>query len=149
MPRKGRGGSRQGTPGRAYGNRTDLNARKPLAIAAPPSSQYGERTRLEDAQRAVPMAPPPAPTPPPGVSAAGASTAPPAAVPQPGPFDAPSDRPNEPATTGVPAGAGPGPEVLNGGVGMGGDPTLAELRAIYLRFPNEDVRGLIEEMESR
>jgi hypothetical protein len=42
-------------------------------------------------------------------------------------------------TSGVPLGAGPGPEVLAGG-NLTGD----ELRAIYRMYPNEDLRALIE-----
>lgn len=88
-----RGGSRQGTPGKAYSNRTDL-------MASPKPPQPGQVN----------------PT------AAGGITAPPPAGPQqagpPRPMPSPDDtpmlsdptqRPDEPITAGLPIGAGPGP----------------------------------------
>jgi hypothetical protein len=59
------------------------------------------------------------------------------------PLDAPTQRPDEPLTAGLPVGAGPGPEVL-GALGGGGEDVATQLRAIYARFPNEDLRSLLE-----
>ncbi len=137
-----RGGRRTGTPGKSYGNRTDLA----VPAAAAKGQQYGAATAQLAAQRAVPVARPstdqmPAPTP------GGAPPMP--GGPMPGqitPLDAPSARPNEPITAGLPVGAGPGPEAL-GPLGMGGEDVGMELRAIYARFPNEELRTLIEMLD--
>ena len=56
MPRKGRGGSREGQPGTAYANRTDLNMRGPQPVTTVPGQAYGEATMQKQAQQAVPMA---------------------------------------------------------------------------------------------
>lgn len=65
------------------------------------------------------------------------------------PLDAPTQRPDEPITAGVDAGAGPGSEVLNlpQGVGMGQDVDsgIQAIRAMYLRDPrNQDLRRILE-----
>lgn len=112
-----RGGRRNGTPGKAYSNRVDLNAAKgPIAVNAPTGQAYGARAEQIAAQRAIPIARPATDTLPTGPSAAGPA-APPTAAAGPAPMapiplDADSTRPNEPVTAGVPVGAGPGPEVL-------------------------------------
>lgn len=127
-----RGGRRAGKQGKAYGRRTDLNA-------AAPSKTYGDRAAQEAAMRAVPVAPPPTSPPP-----AGAGSPPPPAGGGPlPPIDAPTNRPNEPLTHGLTGGAGGGPDILNSL--PAGDPSLDELRAIYQRFPTEEIRELIEE----
>jgi hypothetical protein len=56
MSRNGRGGARQGTPNKAYANRTDLNNPKPLPITAATGQQYGQATAQKNAQKIVPMA---------------------------------------------------------------------------------------------
>lgn len=133
MPRSGRGGQRQGTPGTSYGNRTDLQTSAPVAVATAPGQQYGQRAAQAAAQQQLPVAPPPGPAsaaPPPtapnstpqpqGQSPlAGLLANPPTlhpTSPEPGesPLTAPSNRPNEPITHGMPMGAGAGPEVLTG-----------------------------------
>lgn len=58
-------------------------------------------------------------------------------------LDAPTQRPGEPLTAGLPHGAGPGPESL-GVHGVGGEDVATQLRAIYTRYPNEDLRALLE-----
>lgn len=105
MPRTGRGGSRQGTPGTAYANRSDLQARKvPQAVA--PSPQYGTAVAQQRALQAMPIAAPPGPRPPTPSGPSGPS-------PQPVvPLDAPSMRPDEHVMAGAPVGPGPGPEAL-------------------------------------
>ncbi len=124
-----RGGRRQGRPGVAYSNRSDLNAKVPIMAA--PDQPYGEAGAQRASQQAVPLRNPSAVAPPPS----------------PGSVDlmGPSARPGEPVTAGVPSGAGPGLEAL----GMGPRPSAAleELRAIYLAFPEEGIRELIEELE--
>ena len=105
MPR-GRGGARQGTPGTAYGNRTDLN----MPISTVPNQEYGKATQQRQAQSAVPMASSPVTTAP-APTAAPAQRAP---LPAPGtlPHLEPTQRPNEPVTTGIAYGPGAGPEAL-------------------------------------
>lgn len=124
MPR----GPRQPSPGLA--NRTDVVA--PAPIEAVPSSQYGERSAQEAAQRAIPIANGPAMQP--GQSP-GASSTPPASSGPPsgdmlsalqahiagtggagssGHIARASERPGEPVTHGLPIGPGGGPEVLQG-----------------------------------
>lgn len=108
-----RGGRRSGTPGRAYGNRSDLNR-------APSGGQYGDRAATQARLDAVPITPP---APPP--------MAQPAQQPlqAPPPLDRPTDRPMEPITSGLPTGPGPGPEAL--GLPGGPNPDLANM-AEYL-----------------
>lgn len=144
-----RGGRRTGAQGRSYSNRTDLGQnRGPVPIQTVPGQQYGKATAQAAAQRALPIAPPPAPV----LAGSGASPAPgPAAPPAPAgpmpgqvvPLDAPSQRPGEPVTAGLPVGPGPGTEALGPFAGQGEDVAM-QLRAIYARFPNEDLRGLLE-----
>lgn len=92
-------------PGR-FSKRTDG---QPVAVPNVGDSadlQYGDRTMLENAQKAVPIPkgtqPPPRP--------AGAPLAP---GPLPGHLIGPSNRPGEPVTTGLPMGPGAGTEALN------------------------------------
>jgi hypothetical protein len=102
-------------------NRTDRNVPNVQA----PAQVYGERQQQQVAQRAVPVAAPAGPTPPPTPAAAPLTPAPtgPSGPPTglrpvsgPGilPFLHPTNRPNEPVTAGLPTGAGPGPEALTG-----------------------------------
>ena len=125
VPRTGRGGRRRGIEGRTYTNRSDLQTgpRQPIRVAT--GAPYGQRQQLENAQRAMPLA---APSPPPDIV----------------PLDAPTARPDEPLTAGAPFGAGPGPEAL--GMAMPAD-EVEELRAVYARFPSEELRQLLEEAE--
>lgn len=142
-----RGGRRQGVQGRNYGNRTDLslNAR-PLPVQTATNQPYGAAGAQADAQRAVPLAPPPVPD-----VAQGGAGAPAAPVPGSlGAFDRPTDRPYEPPTHGAPTGAGGGLEALGLPSGpkpitqslltmaqLSGSPTLMELakRAMQLGQP--------------
>jgi hypothetical protein len=64
------------------------------------------------------------------------------------PLNAPSERPEEPVTSGLPMGAGPGPEVL-GGVPGGVDDIVGFLQGVYAEAPNEDVRRLLEYAQQR
>lgn len=101
MPRKGRGGERQGTPGTAYGNRSDLN----MPISTVPGQDYGKASAQQAAQSAVPMGQSPVSN----LQQAPAMPTPQAApLPQPGsmPWLHPTNRPNEPVTAGLPFGPG-------------------------------------------
>lgn len=127
MPRTGQGGTRQGSSGQAYPNRSDLNT-QPIQ-ADPAGRPYGERQAQEEAQRQIPL---PAQRP--------------VAAPQPGmngPLARASQRPNEPVTAGLGIGAGPGPEgllinqgtesskqLLNQAAAEMGDPTLAYIASL-------------------
>jgi hypothetical protein len=141
-----RGGRRSGTQGKAYASRTDLA----MPMMAAPGQQYGKVTEQMDAQRALPMARaatdiPPAPSQAPRAAAA----APP--VPLPGQLtslDAPTQRPTEPITAGLDIGPGPGPEALGELGGYAGDDVGMELRAIYSRFPTEDLRRVLEMLDT-
>jgi hypothetical protein len=145
-----RGGKRTGTPGASYSNRSDLN--RPVTPQAATGQQYGRRAEQMAAQRAMPIAPPPTdavPTAsPPGATPAtqGLSALSGPLAGQVVPLDAPSTRPGEPITAGLPVGAGAGPEVLGPLAGMR-DEIGAELRAIYARFPTEELRQMIEELD--
>lgn len=116
----GHGGARQGTPGRGYGNRTDLlTSRKPASA------------NLDATGRPI----------------SGAPAAPPEGPPQvtpdmtPTPTD-PTMYPDEPVTAGLPIGPGPGPEAL---VGPPPAPnqTVMLLRAVLARTDDPDVRRLL------
>ncbi len=111
-----RGGSRQGKPGAAYSNRTDLNAGP--RIAAPTNQPYGTAGAQIAAQQAVPMSAPP-----------------------PIPLSSPTARPNEPVQAGLPSGPGPGPSVNPAATP---DPVEAQLRGLYYQFPNRDLASLLE-----
>lgn len=119
MPRTGRGGVRQGTPGTAYGNRTDLNAALPVQAAT--GQGYGEAGAQQAAQRAIPVAPqqvsvaaPQAPAqgqPAPTTITGQMPTLP--SYPGELKFDHPTDRPDEPITAGLNIGDGAGPEAMH------------------------------------
>jgi hypothetical protein len=93
-----RGGARQGKPGVAHLNRTDLNVAK-LPAAAAPGQTYGQAGEQIAAQQQMPQAPQP-------------STAPEQQQSEPilpgslGPLHAPTARPDEPLTAGAPFGPG-------------------------------------------
>lgn len=119
MPRSRPGGSRVGTPGQAYGNRTDLNQGHSLPVKVAPHQTYGAVTAQTQAQRAIPMAAPPLSLPAgpanlpspgaPGPSLPGAPAVTPGAF---GDIHRRTERPTEPVTAGSPLGAGPGPEAI-------------------------------------
>lgn len=135
------GGPREPSPGGSYPNRTDL-AKQPAS--APPGLEYGARKRLMDAQGSQPAAGSGRPAP---VASRGgtplAAQLEPGSVPS---LDDPSAYPDEPVTTGLSAGAGAGPESLT--VGGYGPESLSLLRLLYSKFPDEDIRRLIEQTET-
>jgi len=130
MPRKGRGGSRSGTPGTAYANRTDLNTPNVTV----PGQEYGKQAAQARAQSIVPMGASPvstAPAQPAGFGQALAQATPRSPV-APGSLpwtSAPTERPEEPVQTGLPSGPGAGPEALGAGV-MPLTRTLAGMAAL-------------------
>jgi len=142
MPRKSnRGGVRQGTPGKAYSNRTDLN--QPVQVA--PSKEYGQGVQQAAAQRAIPLPNAAAQAPAPGPMSAPSA---PVSGPMPGelgPLDAPSQRPGEHVSTGLPVGPGAGPEAISA---YSGDDTGIQLRALYAKFPNQDLADMIQVFEA-
>lgn len=111
-----RGGARKGTAGQAYGNRRDLSN---AVNQAPPK---------------IPVAPPAPPV------GQGSPVMRPDDVK--GLF-APDDHPEVPLTAGLPGGAGPGPEALPG-MGLQDKPGVAELRAIYMKYPYEGIRRMLD-----
>jgi len=120
MPRTGRGGAREGTPGTAYGNRTDLNAAMPVQAAT--GQGYGQAGAQQAAQRAIPVAPQQVSVAPAQAPAQAAPAQPttitgqmPSLPSYPGElkFDHPTDRPDEPITAGLPIGDGAGPEAMH------------------------------------
>lgn len=141
-----RGGKRRGTPGTAYGNRTDLTTQAPSAA---PGQTYGVAAAQLRAQQQVPLPKQAAPPPAAGGGAAGSSSpATPAAPPMTppgalGPLDAPTQRPDEPITAGLNTGPGPGPEAL----GQGQLSPIDEIRAMYAANPSPDVLRLLQYLD--
>lgn len=138
MGGKGSGGTRSGTPGRAYSNRTDLNTRK-LPISTARNQPYGVAGQQRASQSVVPLGTPTAPVPSPGMQSP-STPASRSSI----PLSAPSARPDEPVTSGLSIGAGPGPETLFAPIT---DATSLELRALYQLYPNNDILDLIEFMD--
>lgn len=136
-----RGGRGKPQPGKPYGNRTDYQ--QPVQVVS--GQQYGQRQALANAQRTIPLpnniALPPAPA----AAAAPQAPGPPPPVPPGGfgAFDRESERPLEPVTTGLPFGAGPGPEALQGASPMT-DTVLAQLHALYAASQDPDILKVIE-----
>jgi hypothetical protein len=130
MPRARHGGRRQGAPGQAYGNRTDLNQnRQPIRVAS--GQEYGARQAQVAAQKAVPLPAPPVPASPP--------------APAPGSFGAflrPTENPNEPLTAGMDIGPGPGRNAIAAAPNPASD-VEAQLLALYRQNPNNDILRLL------
>jgi hypothetical protein len=114
-----RGGRRQGTPGKAYSNRTDLNANR--------APQTGTQTAAAGGQSL----------------AAPQTWTTPDQVPK---LNDPTSRPTEPVTAGLPSGPGPGPEAL-GFTPRGND--IRTLQAAYLRYPSPHLRRAIEYLSAK
>lgn len=127
-----RGGRRQGAPGAQYGNRQDLQqGQRKQPVARIPGQDQGVQAEQIRSQQALPV-----------------TTAPmPQQLTQPVPLSAPTQRPNEPLTAGVDIGAGPGSSPL-ALPADDGDPTIGELRALYMAFPSEDLRELLEDYDA-
>ena len=118
-----------------YSNRTDLqNPSKKVARQAAKGQGYGEAGKQMAAQKAVPIAAPPTTTAPQSQRVAPGSL---------GAFNRPTERPNEPLTAG--ASFGPGPTPAAGmRVPRNNDPVLDELRALYSRFPSEELADMLD-----
>lgn len=130
-----RGGRRKGQPGKAYGNRTDLNGTK-APIARIPGQEYGAQAEQVRSQQQIPMGQPDLAT-----MLAGSPTPDQA----PSLLSAPSARPAEPLTAGLPSGPGPGPEALASPSMFGQRrPGVEELEALYQVFPYEGIRRLLD-----
>jgi hypothetical protein len=128
MPRTGKGGPRNGKVGQMYGNRTDLNTSLPVTTV--PGQGYGEAAQQQAAQQTIPMgstpvpgATAPAPQPQqaptqqaqmPQATMSDQMTATPQAYPGDLPFLQPTMYPNEPITSGIDSGPGPGSEAISG-----------------------------------
>lgn len=129
-----RGGRRQGKPGQAYPNRSDLPTAPDPGAGTFKGQPYG--AAKAQAQVQASGAPPGVASPP--------VAAPPGPVPGSfGAFNRPTERPGEPVTAGVDVGPGPGSEVL----GMQGptDPVSLQLRALYRMFPIPEIAELLED----
>lgn len=116
-----RGGRRQGTPGKAYANRTDL------------TSQYGPGSAaaggMEPSPQQQPLMPPP-------VTAD--------MVPN---LADPTQRPNEPVTAGLSVGPGPGPEALGPMPPAPMDPVRMAVQAMMLVAPNPDLVRVLNRLQ--
>lgn len=118
-----------------YSNRTDLqNPTKKVARQAAKGQGYGEAGKQLASQQVVPMAPPPT------VAGSAPSAVAPGSL---GAFNRPSERPNEPLTAGASFGAGPTPTSAMR-VPRNNDPVLDELRALYTRFPSEELADMLD-----
>lgn len=124
----------------AYPQRTDLNKMAPTAATG---QTYGAAGAQIAAQKAVPM-----------------GSTPTAAMPQiqrptpgaAGPLDRPTERPQEPITSGAPFGAGPGQEIMPRSVmpEPGSNLDMAErLRAIIAVHPNPNLIALLSSLEAK
>lgn len=133
------GGSRTGTPGKAYANRTDLTSG---AIQTAKGQEYGKAKAQQDSMKAVPVA---------GgattVAPAGPVAMPPGFVyPEDTPtFGQPSSRPDEPITAGLPFGPGVGP--TRPAPNPNGEDIVDRLRALYLQFPTDELRDLLDQAD--
>lgn len=124
------GGTRQGKPGVAHPNRSDLNAPK---IARFQNQQYGTQVAQVAQQQAAP--PPAVPGPPLRPSVPQQFT--PTSV----SLQSPTQRPNEPVTAGLATGPGAGPEAL-GGLPAGSD-MVARMQALYAAAPSPSMWRLV------
>jgi hypothetical protein len=116
-----RGGKRQGTPGKAYANRTDLGMNYMPGDAA--SGGMAAPTQQQ------PMMPP-------MVTAD--------QVPN---IGDPTMRPNEPVTAGIPYGPGAGPEALGPMPPSPADPVRLAVQAMMLTTPNPDLVRLLNRFQ--
>lgn len=138
--RANNGGSRQGTPGQAYPQRSDMRTQ---AVTTVPGQQYGQAAAQAASQRAVPMAgatPLPAPAAAPAPPAAGGGASPPDLY-------RPTELPNEPVTHGLPTGPGAGPEALPIQGSAMGDPVAIQIRAMLRANPtNQELANLVADL---
>lgn len=105
MPR-GRGGKRQGTPGKGYTNRTDLGMNYDQQAASPAAGGV-EAPKVQEGPPVLPVYPEEIPS-----------------------LDMPTMRPDEPLTDGLPMGMGRGREAMTNY-----DPRLTETQALKRWLP--------------
>ena len=124
-----------------YPNRTDLrNPAQKVAKMAAKGQAYGEAGKQLAAQSTVPM------------GASPMEVAPPPPIPgQAGGFDRMTERPNEPITTGMPFGAGAGPEALAapGGAAGSKEDLIMQLRLAVAKYPNPNLIQLLLMLEAQ
>lgn len=129
---------RVGTPGAAYGQRSDLNANRSIPVRVATDQTYGSGVALQNDQRQIPMAPSPG-----GPAPGGPQAAPPIPPGAFGPIDRPTERPNEPISHGAPFGPGPGPEALPSAAQMtNGNLLSSQLNAIAQRTGSPAISAL-------
>jgi len=130
-----RGGRRQGKPGQAYPNRSDLPAAPDPGAGTFKGQPYGAAQAQAQVQGSAP---------PPTGGDAGQAGSPPGPAPGSfGAFNRPTERPNEPITHGLDVGPGGGSEVL--GLTAKSDPVALQLRALYQKFPIPEIAELLSE----
>lgn len=121
-----------------YSNRTDLqNPASKIAATAAKGQTYGEAGKQIAAQKVVPMGASPSDVQKPVVQ--------PGSL---GGFNRPTERPNEPVTAGVNAGAGP--SYAEAGLPQTSDSldaVVQELNLLYRQFPNDDLANLISSIQ--
>lgn len=134
-----RGGKRSGAPGSQYSNRSDLQQGPRLAPTAQTAQPYGQAGQQLQRQSVIPMSAPPSVSP-----TANNTTALGSALPPPIPLSAPTGRPNEPVQAGIPSGPGPNTST-NPAASI--DPVEAQLRGLYMQYPNRDLASLLEMLD--
>jgi hypothetical protein len=141
--RANNGGARQGAPGQAYSNRSDMRSQ---AVATAPGQAYGAAAAQAASQKVVPLAAAPAPPAP----AASPAAVTPGVGGQPSPpqdLYRPSERPGEHVMTGLPVGPGAGPEALPLQTSPMGDPTAIQIRAMLRADPtNQELANLVADL---
>jgi hypothetical protein len=133
-----RGGPRSGKTGNQYPNRKDLAQPKLVSQG----QEYGQRQSQERALSSVPLKNNATQLPAPQTDRVPTDDLR-GQIPN---MSTPSLRPEEPITAGLPIGPGAGPEALS--LAEGGNKELSVYRAIFARYPSEDLRRMIEWMEN-
>jgi len=130
MPRTGRGGARQGTPGKGYSNRTDL-----ASNMAPGSAAAGG------------LPAPPAPSAPVGPQNAPMMGAPMLGTDEVPNLSDPTMRPDEDVMAGTPMGRGPGIEALGPLPPNPMDPVRMATQALFAISPNPDLARILARLD--
>lgn len=134
LPGPGSGGARQGTPGKTYANRSDLQG------ATAKGQEYGAAKAQQDAMKAVPMPQQQPPAPP--------APGPPMISPDETPtLRGASARPDEPITAGLPFGPGRTPTRSDTVPDAAGDDMVDQLKAMYAIHPTRELRELIQQVD--
>lgn len=136
-----RGGPRQVAVGVHTPNRRDLQApgQRITPSNLPASQNYGQGVQQA---RALSVVPTPSVRPSQPTSSPRQTQLAPGDVPG---LSDPTANPNEPVTAGLPIGPGPGPESL--AISVPDSPELGIARALFLEYPNPDLRRLIAYLE--